>query len=207
MSDSLLIALWNHRHCDTLAKRRLPWNERPKHFSAWFKQGSRILIYNLYKVFRNVLNVWYWKLINMQKFLSYPWFIRKCSFFPRRWMHARATGRRWKKTEKMQLSKDRKPRACQKLAGAWPRGWQMPDHQAVQNMLMPHLRDWQGGQMAHRSLEGVRSWNWLMYNNNLNTTSSGYYFSYGEWVWSASSSFQSSTFSSTLFYLKVIEKP
>ena len=52
-----------------------------KYFSAWFKKGSRILIYNLYKVFRNVLNVWYWTLINMQKSLLYPWFIRKCSFF------------------------------------------------------------------------------------------------------------------------------
>ena len=199
MSDSLLLALWNHRHCDTLA-------ERPKHFSAWFKQGSRIRIYNLYKVFRNVLNVWYWTLINMQKPLSYPWFIRKCSLFRADECMLALLLVDEKKKEKMQLSKDRKPRACQKLAGAWPRGWQMPDYQAVQNMLMPHLRDWQGGQMAHRSLEGVRSWNWLMYNNNLNTTSSGYYFSYGEWVWSASSSFQSSTFSSTLFYLKVIEK-
>ena len=94
-------------------------------------------------------------------------------------------------------------------ARGWPRGWQLPDSLAVQNMLMPHLRDWQGGQMARRGLEGGRSWNWLMYNNNLNTTSPRYYFelSYGEWMWSASSSFQSSTFSSTLFYLKVIEKP
>ena len=34
-------------------------------------------------------------------------------------------------------------------AREWPGRWQMPGPQAVQNLQMPHLRDWQGGQMPH----------------------------------------------------------
>ena len=35
-----------------------------------------------------------------------------------------------------------------------PRGWQMHGPWAVQNLQMPHPRDWQGGQMARSSPEG-----------------------------------------------------
>ena len=36
---------------------------------------------------------------------------------------------------------------CQKLRNG-PGGWQMPSPRAVQNLQMPHPRDWQGGQMG-----------------------------------------------------------
>ena len=47
-------------------------------------------------------------------------------------------------------------------APGWPHGWQMPVPQAAQNLLMPHLRDWQGAQMP--TVAGGRGggcrWNW-----------------------------------------------
>ena len=33
--------------------------------------------------------------------------------------------------------------ACLSKAWEWPRGWQMPGPRAVQNLQMPHPRDWQ----------------------------------------------------------------
>ena len=36
---------------------------------------------------------------------------------------------------------------CVSKAWEWPQGWQMPGPQAVQNLQLPHPRDWQGGQM------------------------------------------------------------
>ena len=55
---------------------------------------------------------------------------------------------------------------CISKALGSPQGWQMPDPWAVQNLLMPHLRDWQDRQMPLSGLgqgEGCR-WNWLMHN-------------------------------------------
>ena len=49
----------------------------------------------------------------------------------------------------------------------WPRGWRMSGPRAVQNLQMPHPRDWQGVQMPRSSggVEGPgRRWNWLMHN-------------------------------------------
>ena len=39
-------------------------------------------------------------------------------------------------------------------AWGWPRGWQMPNPCEAQNLLMPHPRDCQGGQMPCSSPEG-----------------------------------------------------
>ena len=39
-------------------------------------------------------------------------------------------------------------------AWEWPRGWQMPNPCEAQNLLMPHPRDCQGGQMPYSSPEG-----------------------------------------------------
>ena len=44
--------------------------------------------------------------------------------------------------------------ACVSKAREWPRGWQMRGPRAVQNLQMPHPRDWQGGQMP-RSIPGA----------------------------------------------------
>ena len=57
--------------------------------------------------------------------------------------------------------------ACVLKAWDWPRGWQMPGPRAVQNLQMPHPRDWQGGKCPAvargRGGGGAgRRWNWLM---------------------------------------------
>ena len=56
--------------------------------------------------------------------------------------------------------------ACVSKARLWPRGWQMPGPRAVQNLQLPHPRDWQGGQMPRCSPGAAgRSWNWLMHED------------------------------------------
>ena len=42
-------------------------------------------------------------------------------------------------------------------AREWPGGWQMPGARAVQNLQMPHPRDFQGAQML-RSSPGGGGW-------------------------------------------------
>ena len=47
--------------------------------------------------------------------------------------------------------------ACVSKAREWPAGWQMSGPRAVQNLQMPHPRDWQGGKMP-RSSPGGEGW-------------------------------------------------
>ena len=40
----------------------------------------------------------------------------------------------------------------------WPLGWQMPGPRAVQDLQMPHPRDWQGWKMPRSSPGGGEGW-------------------------------------------------
>ena len=47
-----------------------------------------------------------------------------------------------------------KPSVCSYILIGNPEVWQMPGPQAVQNLQIPHPRDWQGGQMPRSSPGG-----------------------------------------------------